>query len=193
MTEVVDEKKVVALLEREEEQGEERVRRGQRLMRTLDAAVDEEGQSLTEFEPTDWMRAIVRVMQEADYDITIKAACEEAGIARQTWYDNQENVAWATWFALKREAFWKFKLTEVDRATFNGATGKGAAGNTADRRLMYERHDDRFAPRSRQEATVSQTTEHSLSVESADRLIRRLEAQRQLSLDTAESTSSESD
>ena len=103
----------------------------------------------TTFEPNDLQRQLLSTVQGAGYGVTVTDACRVAEIDRTTWYLWTHKPGFLDWWNAQREKFWSWRLGDIDKATFEAATGDGE-GNHQDRRLFYERYDKGFVPASRQ-------------------------------------------
>ena len=90
-------------------------------------------------------------MQGCNYEISVCDLCTQAEIPRQTWYDQFGNPTFVAWWTEQYERWFALQLPRVGASMFAMATGKRDKGNTQAAKLLYERFDRGYAPRSRQE------------------------------------------
>jgi hypothetical protein len=110
---------------------------------------------LTAWSPTEKQRAALAYAQEHGYDHTVSALCQAIDVARQTYYGWWDTAEFAEWWLEQAERWFKLRLPAVyeamHRRAAGGWDGKGKPPNMAAARLLLERFDKGFAPRSRQE------------------------------------------
>ena len=115
-------------------------------------------------EPTKWMpsdnqRAMLKIFQDADYDLSVNDACRQLPIDRPSyyhWFDHPEFVAW---WQDQHERFFALGLNEVHAAIRDGAVAGKKGGNTAAQKLYLERFDARYMPKTKQEIDSRVTIE----------------------------------
>ena len=107
----------------------------------------------TQFKPSENQLAVLSAMQAEDYGCTVDAACERVGLCREVyyrWFDR--NSGFGEWWRQEAEAHFGRKLPRVYAAALRSAGGQDVKG-AFDRKLLLERFDAGYAPKSRQEHT----------------------------------------
>ena len=138
---------------------------------------------LTQFTPTPNMRLAVRYLKGCDYDSKVSVMCESIGIARRSYYDWWEKPGFGEWWDAQSVAHFTRRLPAVRAAALAAAlevTGRGdKKHDVAAIKLVMERFDEGYAPRSRQDQTTR--TEHGADVNLLDHMdgwITSLKAQK---------------
>ena len=109
------------------------------------------GQSLTNWAPTPTQRRVLECAQAADYEESVVNLCKSAGIARQTWYDYHDNPRFVEWWRVQFERHFGMQMPRVSAALLGRALGQREKGSDQAAKLLYERFDKGYAPRSRQD------------------------------------------
>ena len=108
----------------------------------------------TDFTPSATQKALLSVMQECDYGRSITEACAEAKVGRRTFYGWTDNPQFCRWWVEQAERHFSRELPRIYAALVRSATEKDAPGNVAASRLLLERFDKSFVPRSRKDLSV---------------------------------------
>jgi hypothetical protein len=124
----------------------------------------------TEFKPTANQLKVLTAFADNGYDISIQDACREAGVHRSRMYRWLDDPGFREYWQEHREKAGLLALKDVDRACMNSATGENKDANTSAIKLMYERFDKGYAPRSKQEVTGKHSITLSNDKEASDRL-----------------------
>ena len=107
----------------------------------------------TKWTPTDRMLELLRTAQDAKYEISVSTLCGETELNRRTYYEYFDNPNFVEWWQAQADRYFALQVSRLSAVSMSRALGKTERGSTADTRLMLERHDKGFAPRSRQEVT----------------------------------------
>ena len=105
----------------------------------------------TDFKPSANQLKMLAVVQAADYGISVVAACTAAGIGRQTYYDWFDDSEFVTWWMAQQERHFALSLAQVYGAMRQSALGLNKDANPQTIKLMLERFDKAYVPRSKQE------------------------------------------
>ena len=124
-----------------------------------------DGKALTTWQPSELQRHVLSVFQDHGYKCTVGAACKDAGISRQSYYDWHDKPEFSAWWEAQVNRFFRLELHRVYRAAFAAADPDGLTcdengnqpflGLTSDRKLLLERFDRDYCPASRQHAELS--------------------------------------
>lgn len=116
----------------------------------------------TQFIPTQSMLDVLKVFQEAGYNVTVKEACRLAGRDRSTYYDWFDRFdGFTDWWQASAEHWFARNLPRVHAAVMEQAT-TGGEGNPTAAKLFIERFDRGFAPRSKVEHGGKVDVKHDL-------------------------------
>ena len=107
-----------------------------------------------QFEPNELQLSLLKVFEDADYDITDKAACEQAGISRRVIYKWFAKPEFREWWTEKRNHRGFMRLHQVDRYLGQSASGKNRDVSVAACKLLLERFDADYSPQARQSVTL---------------------------------------
>ena len=110
---------------------------------------------MTDWQPNEHQQHALSLSQDADYALSVTDLCKEVGVSRQAyslWFNTPGFVKW--W----GEAFERHMMLALPRmygAVMERASGLVApkSGSPQDAKLLMERFDKGYAPRSRQEVT----------------------------------------
>jgi len=103
------------------------------------------------WEPDGQQRAALSVAQRAEYRLSYKEIAEKSGLGLSTLMGWFKVRAFAKWWQAQADGFFARKMPEIYAATFDRATGKGKKkGDHRDAKLMLERFDKSYVPRSAQ-------------------------------------------
>jgi len=124
-----------------------------------------------EFKPSEDQQRVLAAFQDTGYTCTVRDACGRNESLRVQSYRWFRDAQFRAWWNEERERYFAMQLPRVDAAVLSAAVGEGSQVNVSAARLMYERHDQRFAPRQRREIETSGET--SITIEEA---IKRFDA-----------------
>jgi hypothetical protein len=124
--------------------------------------------AITGWTPTEFQLALLKVMQDNGYDMTITAACEQAGICRETYYQYLRTSYFREWWQASADEYFARELPKVYSTMLARATGKSDAGSSQDAKLILERFDERYQPKSRADIDQRSTGELRIVVEHVD-------------------------
>ena len=128
------------------------------------------GQSPTNWQATDNMKLVLKHMQDNGYDSSIVDACGVCKINRKSYYDWFDNPNFVKWWQEQADRHFELQLPAIQAALARQAKDpKKARVDTTAAKLLLERFDKGYAPRSRQDTKLDAT----LSVEE---IIRRADA-----------------
>jgi len=123
--------------------------------------------SPTKFEPTEKMRDLLNAWREEDYACSISEACRRADVHRSMWYEWIHRPGFVGWWLAEAQAHFGGRIPEVYSVLFAAASGD-RRGDTSAAKLILERFDDMYAPRSRQEQKI----EADVGESTLDRIMR---------------------
>jgi hypothetical protein len=103
------------------------------------------------WEPSENQKRVLAAAQDDGYEQTIEKMCDVAGINRRTYYRWFDDQGFLDWWQYEADKYFIRQLPRVQRAAVKASLEKGAPGSVADRKLVLERFDKGFAPRTRQE------------------------------------------
>ena len=138
-------------------------------------------ESATAFTPSENQLKLLKVFQDADYDIKVTEACRAAKLDRaSTYYQWMKNEAFATWWKDKAVEFFGRLLPGVYGALNTAATGGDPRRcvNHAAAKILLDRFDKGFLPASK--------IEHSGSVDMSEMTPEQLAARARVLLDGKE-------
>ena len=111
----------------------------------------------TKWEPTDCQRALLKVYQDADYQISVTDACSKAGINRVTYYAYWETAGFREWWIAEASKFFGRDLPKVLQNLRSGAAAvfdkDTPKPDSALVKLFLERFDADYKPKSASEIT----------------------------------------
>ena len=110
--------------------------------------------ALANWQPCENQIAALKLVQESDYELSVTALCKAVGIARMTWYDYWETAAFVEWWTHAFEKHFAGRLPQVYAALHQSAKGARPAVNTQAAKLLMERFDKGYAPRTRSDVQV---------------------------------------
>ena len=99
------------------------------------------------------MQKALTAAQDSDYEISVTAMCQAAGISRQAWYHYFDTPAFVRWWTEQFERYFAAQMPRVSAASLGRALGSREKGSHQDAKLLFERFDRGYAPRSRQEVS----------------------------------------
>ncbi len=111
--------------------------------------------------------AYLTACQDVDYAISVTDACTVAGVGRQTYYDWLEHPGFNRWWLLRLERHFMDRLPAIYSTLFE-IVQKGAGvgcgpGKVAAAKLLLERFDKLYRPKTIQEHTGSESIEEYLN------------------------------
>ena len=110
-----------------------------------------DGSALTSWQPSDLQQHVLSVFHAHGYDLTISAACKEAGISRVTYYEWHRHPEFSQWWEDEANRFFRLQLASVHVSTLRAATGRSEGSVVSGCKLFYERFDKDYCPKGRQE------------------------------------------
>ena len=123
--------------------------------------------SLANWKPTENMLAVLKLAQDSDYEMSVTAICKAAGIARMSWYDYWETPTFVKWWTHAFEKHFAGRLPHVYAALDQSARGNRPAVNTQAAKLLMERFDEGYAPKTRADVKVDGTQKTYVNVDVA--------------------------
>ena len=101
--------------------------------------------------PSENMENALKMATEWKWSFTVTGLCKEIGISRETYYGWFENPMFAKWWEAAWERWFSLRLPQA-WVKVNAAVGRPSSEtNMAAAKLLAERFDKGFAPRSRQD------------------------------------------
>jgi len=120
----------------------------------------------TKWKPTKNMRAALTYAQEHGYAYCKIKLCAEIGIDRSTYYGWFHNADFDRWWRNKWVGYFELRLSAIYGTALARAEGiSGAKGSTRDAKLLIERFDKGYAPKTRQERTGETTLKTYINVD----------------------------
>ena len=145
-----------------------------------------DGKALTTWQPSELQRHVLSVFQDHGYKCTVGAACKDAGISRQSYYDWHDKPEFSAWWEAQVNRFFRLELHRVYRAAFAAADPDGLTcdengnqpflGLTSDRKLLLERFDRDYCPQSKSKQEHSGAVGIDMTGMSVDELERYIAA-----------------
>ena len=120
---------------------------------------------LTKWQPCQNQLGILKLAQEGDYELSVTALCKGVGIARQTWYEYWETPAFVKWWTHAFEKHFAGRLPHVYAALDQAARGNRPAVSTSAAKLLMERFDEGYAPKTRADVKVDSTQKTYVNVD----------------------------
>jgi len=108
----------------------------------------------TKWAPCENQLAALKLAQESDYELSVTALCQGVGIARTTWYEYWDTAQFVAWWTQSFEKYFSGRLPQVYAALVQSALGNRTAVNTSAAKLLMERHDKGYAPKTRADVQV---------------------------------------
>ena len=112
-----------------------------------------------DFTPSEKQRSLLMAAQDASYGGCVRAWCRAAEIHHGSYYRWIEDPNFCKWWRAEAEKFFCLRLPRIHAALFDAATRprtrKEAQIDVAAAKLVLERYDKGFVPRSRQDHVVT--------------------------------------
>ncbi len=113
----------------------------------------------TKFVPSDNQKAVLKAFQAENYNCSVEAACEVAGLSRRSYYDWFDDCeGFTNWWQERADDFFAKRLPRVKGAMLASAiehAGKGDKKyNPKAQELFLQRFDKGFVPRTHREINV---------------------------------------
>ena len=107
----------------------------------------------TNWSPSEKMQAALKYAQSVGYEYTVTMLCREADVHPTTWYEYYDNPRFVQWWGDAFERYFAMQVPRLNAAAVGMAMGTKTTGNVTALKLMIERHDKGYMPRSKQEIT----------------------------------------
>jgi len=121
----------------------------------------------TKWQPCANQLAALKLIQESDYELSVTALCQGVGIARATWYEYWDTVPFVKWWNAACEKHFAGRMPQVYAAVTQSALGNRPGVNTRAAKLLAERFDEGYAPKTRADVKVDSTQKTYVNVDVA--------------------------
>jgi hypothetical protein len=135
--------------------------------------MENSNENVTQFEPSELQVKVLEVSYNFEGKPTVTALCEEAGIARKTWYEWNNNEGFVTWWAENWKRHMQRNMWQLDRISYL------KAGKDFRYMELLQMKYDKFA----RNENISHDF-HGLSEEKLDEILARYERKRTESTET---------
>ena len=101
--------------------------------------------------PSENMKAALEWATDKEWFFEVTTLCEAIGISREAYYDWFRNARFVAWWGSEWERYFALRMPKVWRKVDAALGRPGSETNMAAAKLLAERFDKGFAPRSRQD------------------------------------------
>ena len=120
----------------------------------------------TKWRPTKNMKAALTYAIAHDWTFFVSHLCAELGFDRSAYYQWFHNEHFRAWWKDRWERYFEVRMNAVWAASAARAEGrKGAEGSTQDAKLLAERFDKGYQPKTRQELSGETTLKTYINVD----------------------------
>ncbi len=103
----------------------------------------------TEFQPSESQLEVLKAFQAKGYDCSVEDGCSNTSTHRVTWYKWHDDCpGFSDWWAAKAITYFARKLPAIYAALTKGAKVRLTGGDPTAAKLLLERFDKGFVPRS---------------------------------------------
>ena len=120
---------------------------------------------MTNWTPTDNQLEALRLAEKAEWKYTVGNLCQDVGISRAAYYQWFDTPGFVEWWGTAVDRWFTMRMPGMYGDVLEAVRMEGSKRNISAAKLLAERFDKRYVPRSRQDVSADVAVKTYINVD----------------------------